>query len=84
VRSTIRWAALLIAAFGLPRRWPSAPRPAGVLVRAVADEGFSVLALPTVQLLAFAAVTGALTLAAAILPAAWAGRRHILAAIADL
>ena len=40
-------------------------------------------ALPTTQLLAFAAVTGVLTLAAAVFPAAWAGRRRILSAIVD-
>jgi putative ABC transport system permease protein len=84
VRSTIRWEALLIAAFGLTTALAIGASAGWVLVRALADEGFSVFALPTVQLLAFAAVTGALTLAAALLPAAWAGRRRILAAIADL
>jgi hypothetical protein len=54
-----------------------------VLVRALADDGFSVFALPAAQLVVFAAVTGLLTLAGAALPAAWAGRRRILAAIAD-
>jgi putative ABC transport system permease protein len=84
VRSTIRWEALLIAAFGLTTALAIGTSAGWVLVRALADEGFSVFALPAVQLLAFAAVTGALTLAAAVLPAAWAGRRRILAAIADL
>jgi len=54
-----------------------------VLVRALADDGFQVFALPAAQLLAFAALTGVLTLAAAVLPAAWAGRRRILAAVVD-
>jgi hypothetical protein len=44
---------------------------------------FWVFAVPTLQLAAFAAATGVLTLAAAVVPAAWAGRRRILAAVAD-
>jgi putative ABC transport system permease protein len=83
VRSTIRWEALLIAAFGLTTALTIGASFGWVLVRALADEGFSVFELPTVQLLACAAITGALTLAAAVFPAAWAGRRRILAAIAD-
>ncbi len=83
VRSAIRWEALLIASFGLVAALAIGATFGWVLVRALADEGFGVFALPTVQLLAFAAVTGLLTLVAAVFPAAWAGRRRILAAIAD-
>jgi hypothetical protein len=54
-----------------------------VLVRALADEGFTVFALPGGQLALCAAVTGLLTLAAAVIPAAWAGRRPVLAALAE-
>jgi putative ABC transport system permease protein len=83
IRSTIRWEALLIASFGLVAALGIGVSFGWVLVRALADDGFSVFALPTTQLLAFAAVTGVLTLAAAVFPAAWAGRRHILSAIVD-
>jgi len=83
VRSTIRWEALIIAAFGLVAALGIGVSFGWVLVRALADEGFTVFALPTAQLLAFAAVTGALTLAGAVFPAVWAGRRGILSAIAD-
>jgi putative ABC transport system permease protein len=83
VRSTIRWEALLIAAFGLVAALAVGVSSGWVLVRALADDGFSVFALPAAQLVVFAAVTGLLTLAGAALPAAWAGRRRILAAIAD-
>jgi hypothetical protein len=66
---------LTFLAVGVSFRW--------VLVRALADDGFRVFAVPTLQLAAFAAATGVLTLAAAVVPAAWAGRRRILAAVAD-
>jgi putative ABC transport system permease protein len=83
VRSTIRWEALLIAAFGLLAALAIGASFGWVLVRALAEEGFGVFALPTAQLIGFALVTGLLTLAAAVFPAAWAGRRRILAAIGD-
>ena len=54
-----------------------------VLVRLLSDEGFSVFALPAGQLVLFTLVTAVLTLAAAVFPAAWAGRRQILSSIAD-
>jgi putative ABC transport system permease protein len=84
VRSTIRWEALLIASFGLVAALAIGVSFGWVLVRALADDGFTVFALPATQLAVFAAVTGVLTLAAAVFPAAWAGRRQILSAIADL
>jgi putative ABC transport system permease protein len=83
VRSSIRWEALLIATIGLGAALAVGVSFGWVLVRALADEGLRVFALPTLQLAAFAAATGVLTLAAAVVPAAWAGRRRILAAIAD-
>jgi putative ABC transport system permease protein len=83
VRSSIRWEALLIATFGLAAALGIGVSFGWVLVRALADDGFSVFALPTTQLAAFTAVTAVLTLAASIVPAAWAGRRHILSAIVD-
>jgi putative ABC transport system permease protein len=83
VRSSIRWEALLIATFGLAAALGIGIFFGWVLVRALADDGFSVFALPTTQLAAFTALTAVLTLAASVFPAAWAGRRHILSAIVD-
>lgn len=83
VRATIRWEALLIASFGLVVALAVGVLFGWVLVRMLADEGFSAFALPVMQLLAFTALTGVLTLAAAVVPAVWAGRRRILSAIAD-
>ena len=83
VRSSIRWEALLIATFGLTAALAIGVFFGWVLVRALADDGFSVFALPTTQLAAFTALTAVLTLAASVFPAAWAGRRHILSAIVD-
>jgi len=83
VRSAIRWEALIIAAFGLVGAVGVGVFSGWVLVHALSQEGFRVFALPAGQLALFAAVTAALTLAAAVLPAAWAGRRQVLAAIAE-
>jgi len=83
VRATIRWEALLIAAFGLVGAVTVGVAFGWVLVRALADEGFTVFALPWGPLALCAAVTGVLTLGAAVVPAAWAGRRRVLAALAD-
>ena len=82
VRSAIRWEALIIAAFGLVGALGVGVFFGWVLVHALSEEGFRVFALPTAQLAGFAAVTAALTLVAAVLPAAWAGRRRVLSAIA--
>ena len=83
VRATIRWEALLISGFGLAAALAVGVFFGWVLVRLLADEGFGVFALPAGQLVLFTAVTAALTLAAAVVPAAWAGRQRILSAIAD-
>ena len=83
IRAAIRWEALLISAFGVLAALVVGVSFGWVLVRALADEGFGVFALPVSQLLTFAAVTGALTLVGAMFPAIWAGRRRILSAIAE-
>ena len=83
VRATIRWEALLISGFGLAAALAVGVFFGWVLVRLLSDEGFSVFALPAGQLVLFTLVTAVLTLAAAVFPAAWAGRRQILSAIAD-
>jgi putative ABC transport system permease protein len=83
VRATIRWEALLISGFGLAAALGVGVLFGWVLVRMLRDEGFGVFALPTEQLVLFTLVTGVLTLGAAVFPAVWAGRRPVLAAIAD-
>lgn len=83
IRSTIRWEALLIAAFGLLAALAVGIFFGWVLVTALKDEGFSAFAVPFTNLIVVTVVTGALTLLAAVFPAAWAGRRPILAAIAS-
>ena len=83
VRSAIRWEALIIAAFGLMGALGVGVFFGWVLVRALSEQGFRVFALPAPQLAVFAGVTALLTLAASVLPAAWAGRRRVLSAIAE-
>src|SRR4029450_7742419 len=82
VRATIRGEALLIARFGLVGAVTGGVAFGSVLVRALADEGFTVFALPGGQLALCAAVTGVLTLGAAGVPGAWAGGGRGLAALA--
>ena len=83
VRSSIRWEALIISAFGLVGALGVGVFFGWVLVRALSQQGFRVFAVPAPQLAAFAGVTAVLTLAASVLPAAWAGRRRILSAVAE-
>jgi putative ABC transport system permease protein len=83
IRSTIRWEALLIAAFGLIAALATGVLFGWVVVEALKDEGFSAFVVPFGALIGVAFFTGALTLLAALFPAAWAARRPILAAIAD-
>jgi putative ABC transport system permease protein len=83
VRSAIRWEALIISAFGLTGALGVGVFFGWVLVRALSEQGFRVFALPASQLAVFAGVTALLTLAASVLPAAWAGRRRVLSAIAE-
>ena len=61
IRASIRWEALLIATFGLAAALGIGVFFGWVLVRALADDGFSVFALPTTQLAVFTAVTAVLT-----------------------
>ena len=82
IRATIRWEALLIAAFGLVAALGVGILFGWVIVQALADQGFSVFDVPAGQLVAVTAITAVLTLLAAVFPALWAGRRQILDAIA--
>ena len=82
VRAAIRWEAVLIGAFGVLAALASGVLGGGVVVRALRDEGFTTFAVPVPQLVGVALATAGLSLAAAVLPAAWAGRRPVLDAIA--
>lgn len=82
VRATIRWEALLIAGFGVVAALGCGVVFGRVVVRALADEGFTTFAVPVVQLIGVAMATGGISLAAAVFPAIWAGRRSVLEAIA--
>lgn len=83
IRSTIRWEALIIAAFGLLAALTIGVFFGWVLIRNLGEEGIDVFSLPIGRLIGVTLVTAVLTLIAAVLPAAWAGRRPILAAIAS-
>jgi putative ABC transport system permease protein len=83
IRSTIRWEALLIGAFGLIAALGIGVFFGWVFVNALEDEGFSSFVVPVRELAVVTIVTGILTLLAAVFPAAWAGRRPILSAIAQ-
>jgi putative ABC transport system permease protein len=82
IRSTIRWEALIIALFGLVAALSVGVLFGWMLIRALGDEGIDVFSLPIGRLILVTIITALLTLLAALLPAAWAGRRPILAAIA--
>jgi putative ABC transport system permease protein len=83
VRSAIRWEALIIAAFGLLAALTIGVFFGWVLIRNMGEEGIDVFRLPIGTLVLVTAITAVLTWLAALLPAAWAGRRPILAAIAS-
>lgn len=82
IRSAIRWEALLIAGFGLIAALGVGVFFGWVIVNGLEEEGFNAFAVPIGSLIAVTLATGLLTLLAAVLPAAWAGRRNVLAAIA--
>jgi len=84
IRSAIRWEALLIAAFGLLAALTVGIFFGWILAQAMKDDGFSSFVVPFfgwLGLVSVTVLTGLLTLLAALIPAAWAGRRPILAAI---
>jgi putative ABC transport system permease protein len=82
IRAAIRWEALLIAAFGLMAAIGIGVFFGWVIVQALEEEGFRAFDVPVVALATVTAVTGVLTLMAALLPAWWGARRPILPAIA--
>jgi putative ABC transport system permease protein len=82
IRSAIRWEALLISGFGLLAALGVGIFFGWVLVNGLEEEGFTAFAVPIGSLIAVTLMTAVLTLGAAVIPAAWAGRRNVLAAIA--
>jgi putative ABC transport system permease protein len=82
IRATIRWEALLISTFGMAAAVGVGILFGWVLVRTLADQGFSVFTVPVAQLAVVTAVMLGLTLLASVIPAILAGRRGILEAIA--
>lgn len=82
IRATIRWEALIIAVFGLVAALAVGVFFGWAIVSALTEQGLSQFRVPVAQLVAVTIVTALLTLLAAVLPAMWASRRQILAAIA--
>jgi putative ABC transport system permease protein len=86
IRSALRWEAVVIAAFGLMAALSIGIFFGWVLVSNMGDTGSGAInqfEIPFGQLVAVTLVTLVLTLLASLLPAAWAGRRPILGAIAS-
>jgi putative ABC transport system permease protein len=81
IRATIRWEALLISTFGMAAAVGVGILFGWVLVRTLADQGFSVFTVPVAQLAVVTAVMLGLTLLASVIPAILAGRRNILESI---
>jgi putative ABC transport system permease protein len=83
IRATIRWEALLIAAFGLVAALTVGTFFGWVIFQALDEEGFTSFEIPVGQLVVVTIVTALLTLLAAVFPAIWAGRRPVLSAISE-
>jgi putative ABC transport system permease protein len=83
IRASIRWEALLIAAFGMFAALSVGTFFGWTLVQALKDEGFSSFVIPFGTLIFVTVIMGALTLGAAMLPAWRAGRRPILSSISE-
>jgi putative ABC transport system permease protein len=82
IRATIRWEALLISTFGMAAAVGVGVMMGWVLVRTLAEQGFTVFMVPVGQLAVVTAAMLGLTLLASVIPAILAGRRGILEAIA--
>jgi putative ABC transport system permease protein len=82
VRAAIRWEALLISTFGLAAAIGVGVGFGWVLVRALTEQGFTTFAVPGLPLVVVTTGMLVLTLVASLVPAVWAGRRDILAALA--
>jgi len=81
VRSMIRWESVIIAVLGAILGVAVGLLFGFVMQRALADQGVSVLAIPTVQLLVYVVLAGFAGVLAAVLPARRAARLNVLEAI---
>jgi putative ABC transport system permease protein len=82
VRSAIRWESAIISLFGTVLGLAVGLIGGWGIVRALRDEGFEVFAVPVLWLAVISVIAGLLGLAAAVIPAWWAGRMNVLDAIA--
>ena len=81
VRTMIRWEAVIIAVFGALLGTAVGLFFGWAMVRALADQGISVLSIPGGQLLVYVLIAGAFSLLAAYFPARRAAKLDVLKAI---
>jgi putative ABC transport system permease protein len=81
VRSMIRWESVIIAVFGALLGTAVGMFFGWAMVRALSDQGISVLAIPGGQLLAYLLLAGVIGVLAALRPARRAARLDVLSAI---
>jgi putative ABC transport system permease protein len=81
IRSTIHLEAVLIALFGVIAALALGVVCGRIIVQALEDQGFTAFAVPYRSLAGVTVATATLSLLAAVLPARWASRRPILAAV---
>jgi putative ABC transport system permease protein len=81
VRTMIRWESVIIAVFGALLGTAVGLFFGWAMVRALADQGISVLSIPGVQLLVYVLVAGTFALLAAYFPARRAAKLDVLTAI---
>lgn len=83
VRRTIRWEAVIVSVFGAVIGVVVGLAFGTALVKALADEGITSVALPFGSVVVFVVAAGVAGMGAAILPARRASRLNVLAAIAS-
>jgi putative ABC transport system permease protein len=82
VRSMIRWEAVVVSVLGAALGLPIGVFFGWAMVRALADEGFGVFAVPIGRLVVFVVLAGLAGVLAAVLPARRAAKLDVLQAIA--
>ena len=82
LRATVRWEAVLIALFGTSLGLGVGTFFGWAMVRALADQGISQLAIPAGSLIVVTLVAAAAGIGAAIMPSRRAARLNVLKAIA--
>jgi putative ABC transport system permease protein len=81
VRSMIRWESVIIAVFGALLGTAVGIFFGWAMVRALSDQGISVLSIPAGQLLIYLVIAGVIGVLAAVRPARRAARLDVLSAI---